>query len=148
MAEFMLARAADAAGLDVAVDSAGTSAWEVGNPMDPRAVEVLARHGISKAHHEARKFDPKWFAERDLILALDVDHFDALRALAPTPEAAAKVHLLRAFDPAVAGAPRGEQGIYDPWFGDKSDFLTSWELISAAIPGILAHATAHGNTRG
>lgn len=148
MAEFMLARAADDAGLDVVVDSAGTSAWEVGNPMDPRAMEVLARHGIIPSHHEARTFNVQWFAERDLILALDVDHFEALQALAPSPETAAKVHMLRAFDPVVAGAPRGEQGIYDPWFGDKNDFVASWELISAAIPGILAHATAHGNARG
>ncbi|MCQ9164783.1 MULTISPECIES: low molecular weight protein-tyrosine-phosphatase [unclassified Arthrobacter] len=148
MAEFMLAGAAAEAGLDVVVDSAGTTAWEAGNPMDPRAVATLARHGVAAASHEARMFIPAWFAERDLILALDTDHFKALQALAPSPEAAAKVRMLRSFDPAVAGAPLDAQGIYDPWYGDGSDFEASWELISAAIPGILAHATAHGTTRG
>ncbi|RAN71290.1 protein tyrosine phosphatase [Bacillus sp. SRB_336] len=148
MAEFMLAEAAAAAGLNVEVDSAGTTAWEVGNPVDPRAVDTLTRHGVAAGVHKARKFDPAWFADRDLILALDVDHFAALRALAPTPETAAKVRLLRSFDPAVAGAPSDSQGIYDPWYGDESDFEASWELISAAIPGILAHATTHGTARG
>lgn len=142
MAEFMLADAASGAGLDVVVDSAGTSDWETGNPIDPRAKAVLARHGIAAEKHAARKFNPAWFAERDLILALDADHFDDLRALAPSAEAADKVRMLRSFDPDVGHTPPQQQGIYDPWFGSAKDFDVSWDLISAAIPGILAHA--HG----
>ncbi|ALE93241.1 protein tyrosine phosphatase [Arthrobacter alpinus] len=148
MAEFMLSAAAKAAGLDIEVDSAGTTAWELGNPMDPRAVHVLDRHGIRTTAHSARQFKPVFFAERDLILALDTDHFDFLRTLAPSPEAAAKVRMLRSFDPAASTASPQEQGIYDPWYGDEQDFQASWELISAAIPGVLAHATAHGTPRG
>lgn len=140
MAEFMLARAAAEAGLEVEVDSAGTTEWEVDQPIDPRAKDVLARHGISAPPHAARKFDPAWFASRDLILALDVDHYDALLALAPNAAAASKVRMLRSFDPAAAQLPPGEQGIYDPWYGNARDFDESWNLISAAIPGILAHA--------
>jgi len=140
MAELMLAQAAAEAGMDVLVDSAGTSAWEIGNPMDPRAEAVLSRHGITVAAHVARKFNPAWFADRELILALDTDHYDALRALAPDVAAANKVRMLRSFDPAVAGTLPQEQGIYDPWFGDAADFEVSWDLISAAIPGVLAHA--------
>ncbi|WP_269939588.1 low molecular weight protein-tyrosine-phosphatase [Arthrobacter sp. HY1533] len=140
MAEFMVADAAAQAGVDIVVDSAGTTAWELGKPMDPRAKAVLARHGINPAKHTARSFNPDWFAERDLILALDTDHYDALRALAPSPEAAAKVRMLRSFDPEVASDGPAAQGIYDPWYGDSNDFEASWEFISAAIPGILAHA--------
>jgi protein-tyrosine phosphatase len=33
------------AGLDVTVDSAGTTRWEVGSPMDRRAVAELRRRG-------------------------------------------------------------------------------------------------------
>ncbi|WP_104086215.1 low molecular weight protein-tyrosine-phosphatase [Arthrobacter sp. GMC3] len=148
MAEFMLASAAEAAGLDVVIDSAGTTAWEVGNPMDPRTLDVLNSHGIHTTAHVARKFQTAWFAERDLILALDTDHFDALKAMAPSPEAAAKVHMLRSFDPAMAGQNPQTQGIYDPWYGDEHDFQASWDMISAAVPGVLAYATAHGTARG
>lgn len=140
MAEFMVAQAALEAGMDVLVDSAGTSGWEIGNPIDPRAEAVLSRHGITATEHVARKFNPAWFASRDLILALDTDHFDALRALAPDAAAAAKVRMFRSFDPQLAHAFPQDQGIYDPWFGDAKDFEVSWELIAAAIPGILAHA--------
>jgi protein-tyrosine phosphatase len=148
MAEFMLASAGAAAGLDLEVDSAGTTAWEVGNPMDSRATDVLNSHGIHPKDHSARQFKPAWFAERDLILALDTDHFEALRALAPSPEATAKVRMLRSFDPAVAHLGPAEQGIYDPWYGDEMDFQASWDLIAAAIPGVLAFATANGPARG
>jgi protein-tyrosine phosphatase len=115
--------------------------------MDPRAKAVLARHGIAATDHAARAFDPAWFAERELILALDTEHYDALLSLAPTPEEAAKVRMLRSFDAEVAGAMPGLQGIYDPWYGDVQDFEVSWTMISAAIPGILAHATATGEAR-
>ena len=140
MAEYMIAEAATQAGLDIVVDSAGISGWEVGNPIDPRAQAVLARHDITVTGHRARKFDPAWFGERELILALDTDHFAALQALAPSPQAAAKVRMLRSFDPEVASANTQQQGIYDPWYGDIKDFIASWNLISAAIPGILVHA--------
>ncbi|MFQ4148655.1 low molecular weight protein-tyrosine-phosphatase [Arthrobacter sp. LAPM80] len=140
MAEFMLASAAQEAGLEVVVDSAGTTAWEVGNPIDPRAKAVLARHGIAVNGHAARQFNSSWYAERDLILALDTEHYDALRALAPDAAGAAKVRMLRSFDPDAAGGSPEQQGIYDPWYGNAKDFEVSWDLIDAAIPGILAHA--------
>lgn len=140
MAEFMVANAAAEAGLNVEVDSAGTSAWEVGNPMDPRAFAELARHGIEATGHTARTFNPEWFAERDLILALDIDHYEDLRALAPNTATAQKVRMLRSFDPAVAQLEPAQQGIYDPWYGNAKDFAVSWDLIEAALPGIVAHA--------
>ncbi|MDQ6755264.1 MAG: low molecular weight phosphotyrosine protein phosphatase [Actinomycetota bacterium] len=139
MAELMLQRAADAAELDVVVDSAGTSAWESGNPIDPRAAARLDEAGIDSAAHLARRFRTEWFAERDLILALDLDHFETLLSAAPDQAARAKVRMLRSFDPEVAGREAAEQGIADPWFGGSRDFDSGWRLIDAAIPGILAH---------
>jgi protein-tyrosine phosphatase len=141
MAELMLAQAFDEAGLAdaVTVDSAGTSAWEVGNSIDPRAARKLAEYGIDAVGHRARKFKPGWFQERDLILALDVDHFDQLRSLAPDDEARGKIRMLRGFDPSVAGLDPADQGIEDPWYGDMRDFDNTWALISASVPGIVAH---------
>lgn len=139
MAEFMLAQAAAESGRNVVVDSAGTSAWELGNPIDSRAKAVLARHGVTAADHTARQFQVSWFANCDLVLALDTDHYHSLRAMAPDAAAAAKVRMLRSFDPKVAGETPEHQGIYDPWYGDDNDFEVSWNLISAAIPGVLAH---------
>ena len=47
---------------------------------------------------------------------------------------------MREFDPQVAGQPEDELGIYDPWYGDESDFQTTFEMIRAAVPGVIDHA--------
>ncbi|MFI7580286.1 arsenate reductase/protein-tyrosine-phosphatase family protein [Kocuria kalidii] len=139
MAEFALRRAFEAAGLagHVRVDSAGVSDEELGNPVDPRAGELMRRAGLDASRHAAQVFDPVRFADRDLVLALDVVHWRRLRTLAPDEAAAAKVHLLREFDPAVAGEERSGLGIYDPWYGGPEDFETTYGMIAAAVPGVV-----------
>jgi len=89
------------AGLDVTVDSAGTTRREVGSPMDRRAVAELRRRGYEGKGHVARQFEPGWFPDTDLVLAADAGHASVLRRWARTKEDAAKVHLLREFDPAA-----------------------------------------------
>ncbi|MFI7482590.1 low molecular weight protein-tyrosine-phosphatase [Kocuria sp. M1R5S2] len=139
MTEFALRRAFEAAGLaeHVRIDSAGVSDEELGNPVDPRAGDLLRREGLDVSGHAAQVFDPLRFDDRDLVLALDVVHRDRLRALAPDDAAAAKVRLLREFDPAVADADPAELGIYDPWYGGPEDFETTYAMISAAVPGVV-----------
>lgn len=143
MAELMLAEAIDAAGLaGVDVDSAGTTAYEAGRPIDPRAARKLTANNITSDLHVAREWRPEWFQERDLILALDVDHFGWLQQAAPDRTALAKIRMLRSFDPAVEGRDPLDQGIEDPWYGGHADFDVTWTLIHAALPGIIAHVRA------
>ncbi len=143
MAELMLADAFTAACLTGAVvDSAGTTSYEAGRPIDPRAARKLMAHGIASQSHIAREWRAEWFASRELILALDVDHYGWLRQAAPDPRSMDKVRMLRSFDPAVAGRDLLDQGIEDPWFGGHIDFENTWDLIRAAVPGIVAHVRA------
>ncbi|HET7139785.1 MAG TPA: low molecular weight phosphotyrosine protein phosphatase, partial [Arthrobacter sp.] len=104
MAEMMLTAAFQAEGLgsDVSVDSAGTTGYEAGRPIDPRAARRLAVTRLSSGHHVAREWQAPWFSERDLILALDIDHYAWLRDAAPDAESMNKVRMLRSFDPRVA----------------------------------------------
>ncbi|BCW68598.1 protein-tyrosine-phosphatase [Arthrobacter sp. NicSoilB4] len=140
MAELMLAEAIAAEGLAGAVvDSAGITAYEVGRPIDPRAARKLTAHSIPSDRHVAREWRADWFRSRDLILALDVDHFGWLQQAAPDRESLSKIRMLRSFDPAVAGKDPLDQGIEDPWYGGHADFDVTWNLIHAALPGIVAH---------
>lgn len=141
MAALMLTEALKAEGLGdhVTVDSAGTTGYEVGHPIDPRAARVLTAKHIASEDHVARKWRHEWFAERDLILALDVDHFGWLQEGAPDAGSLAKVRMLRSFDPHVAGRSSLDLGIEDPWYGGHADFDTTWTLIKDAIPGIVQH---------
>jgi protein-tyrosine phosphatase len=140
MAELMLAEAFRAEHLSGAVvDSAGTTAYEAGRPIDPRAARKLTAHNIASDRHVAREWRPEWFASRELILALDVDHYGWLRQAAPDQESLAKIRMLRSFDPAVADKDPLEQGIEDPWYGGHADFDATWNLIGASIPGIVQY---------
>ncbi|WP_024367065.1 low molecular weight protein-tyrosine-phosphatase [Arthrobacter sp. TB 26] len=140
MAELMLAEAIAADGLAGAVvDSAGTTAYEVGRPIDPRAARKLTAHSIPSERHVAREWRAEWFHNRELILALDVDHFGWLQQAAPDRESLSKIRMLRSFDPAVATRDALDQGIEDPWYGGHADFDLTWNLINAALPGLVAH---------
>lgn len=129
------ARLGDAglAGL-VEVDSAGTDGWHEGDGADHRTVSVLESGGYATAH-TARQFRADWFASRDLVIALDAGHLRRLRRLAPTPEEAAKVRLLRSFDP---GLPAGaDLDVPDPYYGGVDGFEECLTMCEAASEGLL-----------
>ena len=141
MAELMLSAAFAEAGLGdvVIVDSAGTTAYEAGRPIDPRAARKLTTHNLLSDRHIAREWRSEWFTERHLILALDVDHYGWLRASAPDDQALSRIRMLRSFDPALADGDPLEQGIEDPWYGGHADFEAVWDQVQAAVPGIVRY---------
>jgi protein-tyrosine phosphatase len=146
MAEYMLRTALGDAGIgDVTVESAGTSDGEAGNGIDPRAAAIMQSHGINAKDHVARVLDPAAIPGVDLLLAMDQEHLAALAKLLPADPAAPRpeLRMMRSFDTTLASAPVDGQGIYDPWFGDSADFRLCWQLISAAIPGVLEYVRAH-----
>ncbi|MFE5864235.1 low molecular weight protein-tyrosine-phosphatase [Streptomyces virginiae] len=125
--------AADGLAALVEVDSAGTGGWHEGDGADPRTVSVLEAAGYEQ-DHRARQFRSSWFARLDLVIALDAGHLRALRALAPTAQDAAKVRLLRSYDPAASAA---ETDVPDPYYGPLDGFEECLELVEAASPGLL-----------
>lgn len=135
MAESVFRTRVREAGLDgrVEVDSAGTDGWHEGDGADPRTVSVLEENGYDSAH-TARRFQSSWFSRLDLVIALDSGHLRALRRLAPTQEDAAKVRLLRSYDPA-AGA---DLDVPDPYYGGVDGFVECLEMVEAASEGLLA----------
>jgi protein-tyrosine phosphatase len=140
IAEVVLRRLAEQAGLGdrVEVESAGMGTWHVEEPADPRAVIVLHEHGYDGSAHRAQGFDPAWFADRDLVVAMDQGHLRELRALAPDAQARDRVRLLRSFDPAAPPAAE----VADPYFGDARDFATVLEQVEAACRALLAEIRA------
>ena len=119
-------------GARVEVDSSGTGGWHVGDPADHRTVRVLRRHGYTSAHR-ARRFRADWFDSYDLILAMDTGHLRQLRQLARGPQDAAKIKLLRSYDPA-AGT---RLDVPDPYYGGGAEFEHVLDLIEAAMPRLI-----------
>ncbi|WP_245207631.1 low molecular weight protein-tyrosine-phosphatase [Rothia nasimurium] len=145
MGEYLIKQAATQAGLAVEVASSGISNEEEGNPIDHRAKKVLDELNINTGSHRAQQFTRADFDRYDLLLAMDTNHYRALKRLAPNDEAAAKVRLMREFDPAVAEQPLDRLGIYDPWYGDMSNFYETFQMIRDAVPGVIKHAQARSN---
>ena len=139
MAESVFRARVAEAGLDglVEVDSAGTGDWHEGEGADPRTLSVLEENGYAAAHR-ARVFEPSWFARLDLVIALDSGHLEALRRLAPTAADAAKVRLLRSYDPAAGD----DLDVPDPYYGGSDGFEECLEMVEAASAGLLAAVRA------
>lgn len=135
MAETVLRAELDDAGLvrEVVVDSAGTGGWHEGEPMDDRARAALADRGYDGSRHRARRFEAGWFADRDLVLAMDDDNLADLRALAPDPESAARVRLFRSLDPAAGD----DLAVPDPYYGGDDGFGYVLDMIESAAKAVV-----------
>jgi protein-tyrosine phosphatase len=124
----------------VEVDSAGTGDWHTGWPPDARATAAARSRGIT-LEGAARVVAPRDFEDYDLILAADRRNLRDLRMAAP-PQARARIHLLREFDPASAGAP--DLDVPDPYYGGDDGFEHVLDLVDAACRGLLDALRADG----
>ena len=133
MAEAVLRARLDEAGLGgrVAVDSAGTGDWHVGERMHRGASRQLKRNGYDGDTHRARQFDRSWLAERDLIVAMDAANLRDLRALAGGDED----HRIRLFG--EVGALRGAE-VPDPYYGGDAEFASVLAMLEAGMSHLVA----------
>jgi protein-tyrosine phosphatase len=127
MAEAVFKELVRNAGLDsvVAVISAGTGDWHVGEPSDDRTVTALAARGLDGTRHRAKQFDPDWFENLDLIVGFDRSHERILRAWASNDIDRSKVQLLMSFDSDASGPLE----VPDPYYSDAALF----DLVLAMI---------------
>lgn len=119
---------------EIDVDSAGTSGWHIGEPPDQRAVDAAAKVGVRMAHR-GRQFTRADFDRFDLVLVMDLENRTELLRLAPNGDEAAKVRLLRSFDPDAQSAIE----IADPYYGSTQDFDHVVSEVEASCRGLLDH---------
>lgn len=120
-------------GLDrlIQVDSAGTHAYHVGNPPDPRSQETARARGLDLSDQRARKAVAEDFKRFDYIVAMDLDNLENLRQLAPAEELD-KLHLLLDFAPEL-----DLREVPDPYYGGASGFNDVFDLVSVASERLL-----------
>ncbi|MDB5044123.1 MAG: phosphotyrosine protein phosphatase [Deinococcus sp.] len=140
VAEALLRRELAAAGVEAVVDSAGTGDWHVGRPADPRSVDVARRHGL-RLSGKARQLIRRDFADYDLILAMDSQNAAEARALAGSTGAAARVRLMRDFDPLAPGAD-----VPDPYMGGQAGFESMFDMLERSAREFARQAAQPQNT--
>jgi protein-tyrosine phosphatase len=141
LAEHMFRHRARLVGLDgkYQVDSAGTSAWHIGESPDPRMRRVALAHGLAY-NGRARQVRAEDFKRFDLILAMDQSNYQDLLRMARTPHERAKVRLLRDFEPEGEGAGLA---VPDPYYGGPEGFEATYRIVERAVQGLL-HALEGG----
>jgi protein-tyrosine phosphatase len=123
--------AEEAPALALAVDSAGTGDYHLGEPPDRRSQRAAAARGYDLSGLRARQVEPGDFARFDLILAMDRENLRALEAMRPA-QAKAEVGLFTD----LAGLP-GHQEVPDPYMGDADGFERVLDLVTDASRALL-----------
>jgi protein-tyrosine phosphatase len=135
------------AGLEtqIELDSAGTGSWHAGSAPDERATAAAARRGIA-LEGAARRVRDEDFDDFDLILAMDTENLENLRAMAGEQDSRrAKLRLLREFEPgedAAEGGVAGELDVPDPYYGAGDGFERVLDQVQAACTGLLEQIRA------
>lgn len=137
MAEGVLRKALADAGLDrnVEVDSAGTHAYHVGSPPDPRAQQAVRRRGVEISGLRGRQVEDVDFERFDYILAMDADNYQRLIARAPAHHHG-KVRRLLSFSRRFPNLD-----VVDPYYGGPQGFEENLDMIEDAVQGLIREIT-------
>lgn len=119
--------------LKIYVDSAGTHAYHVGEPPDPRAVRAAERRGIDLMKLRARRVEDEDFARFDLILAMDSLNRAALEDRCD-PQYRERIRLFLEF-----ARQRDIVDVPDPYYGGVSGFERVLDMVEEASLGLIAH---------
>jgi protein-tyrosine phosphatase len=136
LAEAALRHAAEAAGLDMEIDSAGTASWHTGKAPDPRSCAEALKHGIDISRYAARQVTARDFQRFDRIVGLDATNLADLRRIAPV-KAKARLSLLLDHVPGMEG-----RDVEDPYYGGPEGFETTWAQVRQAVQGLVAELSA------
>jgi protein-tyrosine phosphatase len=131
-AEAVFRARAEAAGLEVHIESAGTSGWHIGEPPDPRSIEAGQARGYSFAGQASRKVTRADFGAFDYVLAMDGANVKALKEICPE-NYLPRIGLF--LDYAVNASIRE---VPDPYYGGDGGFTHVLDLIEQASDGLIA----------
>jgi len=115
----------------VAVDSAGTHDFQIGQFPDPRAIRAARQRGYALGTHIARQVDVADFQRFNWILAMDRDNLAALQSLRPRGYGGC-LTLFLDFAPHL-----GVREIPDPYYGEREDFENVLDMVERGAASLL-----------
>ncbi len=131
-AEGLLRHMAAGHGLDVEVDSAGTSREHEGQPPHRRTIAEAHRRGFDISRQRARQLRRDDFERFDLILTAD-DMVDRIVRQQAPAEGRAKVMRMTAVGPDFRQYPE----VPDPYYGNEADYVRVFDLLERAMAGLV-----------
>ena len=132
MADGLLRKKILEQGLDVLVDSAGTSGYHIGEQPDQRMRQTAKNLGVNIDDLRARQFVVSDFDEFDLIYAMDKSNRNNILQLARNEEDKKKVKLiLNEIQPGC------DLEVPDPYFGGEQGFIDVFNMLDKATEQII-----------
>ncbi|GAB1148975.1 MAG: low molecular weight protein-tyrosine-phosphatase [Shewanella algae] len=134
-AEAVARAKAQAMGLTLELDSAGTIGYHAGESPDRRARAAGERRGLDFSGIKARQVRARDFAHFDLILAADRENLQALHEACPQIYKHKLALMLDFADTPIREVP-------DPYYGGDSGFEQVLDLLELSIAGLFARIQA------
>jgi protein-tyrosine phosphatase len=103
--------------------------------MDRRAAALLTTHGYDASRHRAQQFTADWFADLDLVLAMDRDNVRDVLAYGDHLDDPDRLRLFREFDPR---AREGDVEVPDPYYGGDDGFAAVLAMVERTCDGLVA----------
>ena len=122
MAEGIIRKKIEVQGLQIEVDSAGTSDYHVGEHPDSRAIATAKKFGIDISTLRGRQFTVSDFDNFDRIYAMDRNNYKNILSLARNAADKEKIFYFYFVNEEGADVP-------DPWFGGSESFVPVFKLI-------------------
>lgn len=121
LAEGIARKVAKERGLDILIDSAGTSNYHIGEPPDSRSVAVAYQNGVDISMLRGRQIS-KSDSKFDLIVAMDRQNYTNISCLG----LGNRLVMMGEFGLDGVDIP-------DPYYGDSKDFKMVYDMLYKAI---------------
>jgi protein-tyrosine phosphatase len=108
----------------ICAESSGTSNWHIGDPPDPRTIEIAVVNGV-KISHSGRQFKAPDLKSYNYILAMDRDNLQEITRLNDRETAVAEILMMRDFDNERSG-----KDVPDPYYGSMEDFQYVFDVLN------------------
>lgn len=140
LAEGILQKKAEKAGLNWKVESAGTNGYHNGEAPHHLSQKVARLNGIEIGSQRSRQLRAEDFDKYDKIYALAEDVMDDIKRMAG-----------RRFDPAKADLllnelyPGEDRDVPDPWYGPEPGYHEVFKMIDEACDAIISKYAIKNN---
>ncbi len=136
MAEAVFAHKVRIAELDqkIITDSAGTGAWHIGDPAQPRTLEILKREKIPY-NGLARQFTAHDLESFDYIVTMDEDNLAFVQRLTKQKPHHAKLSLFLDFARQAGSVDADQLEVPDPYYNGRYEEV--FELVNPGADALL-----------
>lgn len=111
----------------VEIDSCGTTAWNLGDDMNPRVRAEAKKRGFKFGEHRAKLFQDEMLAEYDYIFVVTPELMEVVKEHASEGEKE-KVLLATHFS-----SKHKEMAIPDPYYGDDDLVEKVFQMIQSVV---------------